>query len=349
VLRDAIDPVFRVLNRGALVPSPIGSYSDQSGPLALAPNPTGATEVKNPWWLSFQHYGTKFAAHLSGKNNTFRLWTNGSPSTAAGQILTTDFNKHYVLFDWGGSPQWRDLMLEFSPGTTLDASTLIGGLIIEPTATLGPPIRHSPVKGAVLGDSLGEGRDADDRSRGYVQRTFRLLGYDDVVSVSLGGTGVLTDGGNAGGKYIERAPALYAFVPDIVVVQASVNDGTPNGAGGLVQPAATTLLNDIKSNLPNAYIFVLGILYANDFTAQYLAVHNEWKAACATVGVTFIDTQNPLLSWGSGRVGATTGDGPADLFANTGASNPHPSQAGHDNNANRAAPLIGAGLSAPIG
>lgn len=345
VLKDATSPEFKYINAKPVVTNPV--VTGMLSPLAAWG--TAAVDAANsrmPYFVAFAMDCNKFEFYVRGDLCGYRLWVNGQLAAAARTQIAADFGKHYVLVDFttAGGRARRDFVLEMLPSATLSDGLYFGGVTVEPTAVLLPPTRQSSYRIAVVSDSYGEGAGATEKSQNWLWRMGRKLGFDDVWSVSAGGTGILADNGALFTTYAARFPTdLYPLKPNLVIIQGSVNDYVKTGGGsGPVRAATVQTIQAIQQNLPGAKIIMTGVLYPRNFNqfpssaTQVIVAHNDYKLAAADCGVDFIDTQSPA-AWttGTGRVGATTSDGPADLYCFT--DGVHPSQAGHDHLADRMA------------
>lgn len=280
-----------------------------------------------PWWVSFVFEGSKFEFLHRGSQTAFRLWVDGLPSTSTVQTLTgaSNFAKRYVLCDFGTRAR-RRIMIEFTQVPASTEGVYYGGLTYTATDNVSSPTMHSQARMIVLGDSYSLDPVLSARSFGYPHRMGWLLGIDDTWSIGESNTGFLNDftGLPNYAHYGARvATDLYPYSPDIVFVQGSTNDDGLSVVS--LQAEVTRLLNEIKATLPNAVVICSGLLFLGTWSAARIANNNAVKAGALAASVPFIDATG--WSSGTGRVGATTGDGMADYYVSTDGN--HPADAGH--------------------
>lgn len=202
------------------------------------------------------------------------------------------------------------------------------GLSIGAIDSVWPALRRAPLL-AVLGDSYVEaGNYATAKYTSFAWRAAQMLGWRIAASGS-GGTGYLKTSG-VRVKYRDRwRNDLGQLSPDVVVVTGGRNDNgsfSPSNVGA----EAALLFADIRSQLPNAKIIAVSPFAAsNGETTSLQAFGAAIQSALSGISNShFLDVLSPALITGTGKVGATTGDGNADVLI--GADAVHPTQLGHD-------------------
>jgi lysophospholipase L1-like esterase len=174
---------------------------------------------------------------------------------------------------------------------------------------------------AVIGDSFvgGSGSGETDGAlqvEAWSARLIKLLNSEPVLA-GIGATGFTAGGVDAGGvsrTYAGRLPLVLSFKPDTLIFYCTVNDPA-NGAG--VQAALAACL-ELAKDVPNVY--VVGCVVSGWETMNSIA-----KTTTLSAGRKFIDMN--AFMFGTGRVGATTGDGTNDFYKLT--DNVHPTFIGH--------------------
>lgn len=212
-----------------------------------------------------------------------------------------------------------------------------GGLVISQVDSISP--LPAPATRAVwFGDSITQGSGTTFLPWCYAAQASDLLGWDEPDVIGQGGTGYVTaNAANQNGNF--AAHALDDIIdPDVIVIAGGRNDvGTGAGA---VQAAATALFTDLHDAFPGVPVIALAPWYTTSTAdlAALPAVNAQIAAAAAATGVAYIDSLGEQWVTGTGRVGATTGTGNADIVIS--ADQTHPSQAGHDYYARRVAQAI---------
>lgn len=205
-----------------------------------------------------------------------------------------------------------------------------GGVVVKPTQTLVPTA--SPGRSlCVITDSYGGGAVDVDQFHTWPVSLARLLCVDLYLN-AVGGTGYVSQNGALGGNnnYASApriAAAIAAGATDYLLA-GSINDSGQTTA--TVTAAAQSLITQIKAGVPNARIWMTGVQglpVAASTTGTNAANNTALAALAASNGIPFIDTMTGWYS-GTGKVGATAGDGNRDVFLNT--DGVHPSLAGSD-------------------
>jgi lysophospholipase L1-like esterase len=287
--------------------------------------------------VEFDIYDNQFEIMWKGQGQAYRVLVDeGNGYQIAYSGITTkapnDGSFHFELYQFS-SFKFRKILIEIDGGW-------FGGINISNTGTLFPPTRKPTPKAVIFGDSFTGGSGADGASiTGYAEQLSLMMGWDYWNS-GVGGTGYMNPGTQTTfGTRVQHD--VIGYNPDVVLIQGGQNDTTYTATQ--VQSAATTLYNIIKSALPNALVVVLGnFSLSGTPTTNITNTRDALKAAALSAGLPYIDPISGITydskgvaikttsNWwtGTGRQGATTGNGNADLFTWT--DNGHPSQAGHD-------------------
>ncbi|MDP9435289.1 MAG: SGNH/GDSL hydrolase family protein [Actinomycetota bacterium] len=159
-----------------------------------------------------------------------------------------------------------------------------------------------PVTSLWFGDSIVEGccRSAASSPR-MAEVAARRLGWAQPVVVGAGGTGYLTSRTRDGirvGPYPERIKAAVdGAYYDVVVVAGGNNDATRAFDPGKFEAAVRTVLQQVRSSLPEAHIVLLGPYSP---TGQgYVEQRRIERAEAQRVGAAFID--QVAQGWMRGR------------------------------------------------
>ena len=275
-----------------------------------------------PFAVEFDYYGTQFDLFYydTASAPEFWIWVDGQPITTAPTAPTGitpsagSYFRTVVTFNNPGDSaiRWRRIRVYFKYA---DFRFLEYG----PTESLSYPQTAYP-KVAWYGDSWIEGVDTAhygaDILLNIAQMSTNLLGFGVPLVAGQGGTGyVNTGGGGSKAAYIDtnRLARLISYNPDIVIISGSLND---NGqSAGTITANAATVYSTIKASLPLARIFVIGPPSrgsASD-TANDYANRDAVKSAASAAKLTFIDPLAENWIVGTGKYGATTGFGNADL------------------------------------
>ncbi|MGW7327497.1 SGNH/GDSL hydrolase family protein [Streptomyces sp. NPDC054840] len=265
---------------------------------------------------------------------SYRISVDGRKMTDLMQSLggTTPGSTHLMTVNLGVS-QPRVIRLDFSVAP-------FGGIYLPPGASMWKP--PTPAKRfMVLGDSIpgGSSMNTGGGSGTWFARAARPLGYSDAWNEALGTTGYITAGSTA--TLGTRAPIdVIPNAPDTLIISAGYNDN--GGSQPSISSAAASLYSAIKTGLPATTIYVLGCWSPSGSPAASITnTDTTLRTAAAAASLPFISpitgsiynsagtlvaTHGPWIT-GTGRVGATTGSGNADVYIGTDAT--HPTDAGH--------------------
>lgn len=330
-----------------------GSFPDNA--LYVAATVTDPPTSKAPWQIEFDFDGDAFDVYLKAfASSGYRIWVDGVPATAGFQATGGSAGSLYHLLVDFGSAEFRRIRLDVS------ATFYFGGVYAHPNYSVIPPSTPKGPRMVFLGDSYTEptinSATVGTNSDGYATQAGRLLGYNDVWASGAGGTGYLNPGGSGRVKFRDRLSTdVLAYSPDVVVVAGGRNDTAlnnatvyPGGAGTALTAFATeaaALFSAIRTGLPSAKVFAIGPWASstanNTATADggnFVGIGAAIETAVEAINGVYIDNLGGAWLTGSGRVGATAGDGNADIYVGTDGA--HPVQAGHDYLARRVAAAI---------
>jgi lysophospholipase L1-like esterase len=188
----------------------------------------------------------------------------------------------------------------------------------------------------VTGDSHTAGTGATSNLLGMAQRLKEALGVDNVLAQGQGGTGYLAT--SVAGTETMRARIPNEITPrnpDLIIDLAGYNDQVSSAAA--IQAEVTAYYAALTAALPNVPVIKIGpprrgISTGAGFTPTQTR-NDAIKAAVQADSrygrlVFFVDSWAADWEHGTGRVGATTGDGNADTWVGT--DNVHRTDTGHN-------------------
>jgi hypothetical protein len=276
--------------------------------------------------VEFCFDGSVFDIRLQGQGVGIRIMVNGQysmPQRITSRVAPSGGQgtyRHTVTF-----PNRANRRIRIELGPTAQFS----GITCGTADTIWPPDWPKGPRVIVAGDSYAGNGDPDL----YPSTLGGLLGWGDVWTTALGGTGYLAVGSFV--KLRDRiATDVIAFNPDIIVFSVGHNDcGFATKAQ--IQAECTLLYAQVRAALPNVKLITTGPLWHNGSPDQgVIDCRDAIAAAVATdTGAhLFIDNIGAiapgvsLLGWmrGTGRTNAPTGSGNADVYTSNDAV--HPSQ-----------------------
>jgi lysophospholipase L1-like esterase len=262
----------------------------------------------------------------------YRVWVNEVPVTADLAVLgATDGTARLLKIDLGARPPAGEpyrIVIES------ELSLFFGGIRVLPTDTLMAPRTRSPVRFAVVGDSMAQGTGATRYSTGYVPLLGRLLGWPNTASLGQGGTGFWAANTGAARVRLHRPSLRPAAVqpgrdpvPGVGQRQRR-RRGRQHAVGDRQLPQHRPLDVPERQDLP-------------DLAASGRAGHGRHgaggpgrvrRAAAALPWLAGFKDHGPATTtrWfsGTGKVGATVGDGNNDTMR--AADGVHPTQIAHE-------------------
>lgn len=308
---------------GVTVPS-----TDAGSILVRGPRKTDGTfdaGIPNYWSaVEFMVDCSAIEFRVLGFQNKYVLTVDGVRHTATNSTIAVNTGaSRYIKFDFGGRKA------DGTPRRILFhcEAAFFKEIRLAATDTLFPVQAKPAPLLAILGDSYGTAyatRAMVASYDGYPQQLARLLGMRCNNQNAASNTGYIATNGATAGTFASRAADVIALDPALTLVQSSLNDYTQTAAA--VGAAADALFTTLRAGLPNKLIAVTGILDARNTSAQSTnaAQNAAIQTAAAAHGVRYIDT----AAWvaGTGKIGATTGDGNCDLYTYSDAT--HPTTAG---------------------
>ncbi|MBT1582577.1 SGNH/GDSL hydrolase family protein [Curtobacterium flaccumfaciens] len=233
-------------------------------------------------------------------NNAIRVEVNGRFTTETLNYRTTPGNggKFTLTFPTAASRTIR--IWGFGTLGVAQVRIPTGQTLSQPPA----PKRRI----ALLGDSYLNGAGSsypyasttDQTTFGV--RLARYLGGDSFMLAGIGGTGINAgSSGSPASNYATRASIINARSPQVLVINAAINDGT---TAGTLQASTAALLAQF-AGIPEVYM--IGGIKAS-YDANYAAV----KAATLAAGRVYLDLD--MLLFGTGKLGNPKGDGTGDFW-----------------------------------
>lgn len=241
-------------------------------------------------------------------------------------------NRRMRLYEIEGLPQFK-----------------FGGVKVNPLYAPCPAPPIDELTGIIHGDSFvfGSGSNAAATYPGMGSQIALLLGQPGCINSGVGSTGFLANANGTRNTFLQRVQAdIVSRAPDFVVELGGINDeGVFAGNVATMQAAVTAWLDAVVTGLPGVLIFMTGPMTPGTPNANRLALRDAKKAAAALYpnNVVFIDNYAENWVTGTGRDGATAGDGNADWVTSTDGT--HPSDAGHSYLAIRVAQAIAARIA----
>ena len=282
----------------------------------------------------------------------YRLIVDGEFVTADVQAGQTGGGGNYYLKVAFGSSKPRHVVLEMSNSFYFGGVYIAASYMVWKSSTpLGPRV-------AFLGDSIVAGATVNGVQAWPIECS-RLLGWRDVQTAAVGGTGYLAVNPSAN-TFRDRITSITnarlwadgaSGTPDVVIVAGGTNDAGAYTASA-IQAEAITLFNAIRTSLPNAVLIVFSQYRQNGSPDQTtIDLRNAIQTAAATTGAhLFIDqivattAGANSLGWitGTGKAGSTNGTGNADRYVSSDGT--HPTLAGQQYLGSRAAQAIAAAM-----
>jgi lysophospholipase L1-like esterase len=275
-----------------------------------------------PTAYEFAYYGSKFELQLfNDAGARYQLWIDGLPVTQR-SVTAVAGTAFFLPVDFG-TPGWHWIRFRtaHSPGFI--------AVITGPTDTLVAHKQAPTGQMYAIGDSFADGANGVGGLDTYPHTIAALLGLRDFWVDGEGGTGLIATGGAPTTKEpflprLQRAASEPGLNPDFVVLQVgSTNDFGLTG----IQAASAALVAQARSQWPNAYIVAVGNVHCVAISSTELTNHQQAIAGASGADLV-IDAVTDGWYAGTGKIGALTGTGNADVFRSSDGT--HPTQDGHD-------------------
>lgn len=262
---------------------------------------------------------------------TWRFWVDGQLATASvtGPVSANVINYYNIDF---GSRARRKITVEWTDGR-------FRGVAVGPTEGI-----HKSdgdiLRAVVIGDSFtdGAGTGVTSRSVSWAHVMCTALGIRDHWVSGIGGTGYYEDNSGTAWTYVQRLGDVSAALPiDALFVAGGYNDDIPGGDTNQLGWYVTNYIESIRAldtRLRSTPIFITGVWSGNNGpSATETGREDAIEAAVTALGdpnVFFVPVsagdEGPMI-YGTGYVGATTGNGNSDVY--TSADAVHPTTSGH--------------------
>jgi lysophospholipase L1-like esterase len=316
------------------------SAPDPSYVLPTSRYPNTYASGQSNYAVEFMYYGQIFELKYKyvSTSTQYRMYINDRKTTdltVTIAIPPTAGSSNVLKFDLG-SVAARKIRFEFS-------TMPFGGIFTGPIDSLWYSLPSS-IRLMGFGDSYTDG-SAQNTGAGqgtWLKRFGRLMNISDTWDQSRGGTGYITPG--SFDTLPNRAQRdVVTYLPDYVIMAAGYNDATVDPVVlNQIDMACEATIETIQSGAPLCKLIIVGPFSPSATVgAARTATNATIKARAFLKDLPFIEPQTGLVydsyerqianfgPWitGTGRVGATTGSGNADIFIGTDAV--HPTDAGH--------------------
>ncbi len=167
-----------------------------------------------------------------------------------------------------------------------------------------------------------------------------------MIACGIGGAGWLTPVVKDRSYFNDAVAAnVVARAPDFIIEHGGGNDAAATPTQATEQALVSTWLDTVIAANPAVVIFMTGPLIASTASAAHLTIAAAKQAAAALYpqNVFYIDNLTDPWVFGTGRQGATVGNGNRDWVCGT--DNGHPTMEGHVALAGRIARAVSEGVA----
>jgi len=271
----------------------------------------------------------KLAFRVGGASVYYRVLVDGRfVSKTPDQTSATNYE--YIVVDFSSVAKMRRIEVEL-----LVAGGGLRSIDLLPNYRITAPQRAN-VRAAFYSDSYGAGTGVNLGGQAIPRVMADLLGIDDIWDLSLGGTGYETAG--EAWVFEDHVDDIATCSPDLLIIAGGTNDPADSTT---LSASVSSFLTAARAQAPLCPILVLGPWSKNTGPASGI-VSIEGKVSAAVEAMSdprmaFIPVSpvaSSSLSWvfGTGRTGATAGNGNADIYMGglNGSDGSHPNAAGHE-------------------
>lgn len=272
-----------------------------------------------PYFMEFGTDSQNFALRLNFDSGAsvglyLQMWVDGFPIAKYPQVVSAGNGKSIVQFQFA-TKRPRQI--------TVRTAGMLHEAYFGPTDTVWTINRDRGPAFAVVGDSwsVGGRGGGSDAILSFVDWLGLMMGYEDIHYCGQSSTGWCSNGNVSDGSkntYGARLPLETLNIPNLsaLLFVGSINDEYISAGAATpaeVQAAATAALAQVPSSVRMA---VVGTQHCHHPTTRVWRTANDvaLQAACAAnpAVLKFVPTYG--MFGGSGRVGATSGSGNADLY-----------------------------------
>jgi lysophospholipase L1-like esterase len=286
----------------------------------------------NSLLLSATHYGISFWTDAP----TFTIVTDHGAANPYRILINNQYvNLSSVSIGNSADPEFQQIDfstagLRFPRLVTFEASnsTTFTGVNIGPLDSIWAPSSKDYVRAIFVGDSIVGSTNAQIPDSDVGRQLGKLMGWD-VWPSATGGTGLTVDNGGNGYAYVNRITDVTSYSPNIVLFNASTNDG--GASSSTITSAAVAYMTTLRSALPSVPIIVTGIIAAGNPSSN---TTNETAVQAAVTSLNdprifFVPVTTLTTPWftGTGNIGSPSGSGSNDVYSATNA--PHLTPGGY--------------------
>jgi hypothetical protein len=146
-----------------------------------------------------------------------------------------------------------------------------------------------------------------------------FIGCDDIVNLSVGGTGFIANASGVGLNYAARITDLVTANPSIIWIGGALNDVVGTYTSAQRRAAALSYLQQVRQLLPNAMIIMGGTVGNTNSLANNQTIEGDCFAAVDTFGDSNtykIPASTATYPWltGTGTLQGVTGVGNNDIY-----------------------------------
>jgi len=248
---------------------------------------TATVNGLTPFSIEVFHYGTQIEFFYKGVSSQHQIYVDDVPVQSSMFTVPNNGSLQYQLLTFASADVRR---IRFSSN-----GVPFGGITVGATDTLMPSDRRGP-RVAILGDSYTGGTGSSGSClTGWATYACEALGWYDRYLAFGGGTGYLNGGSYT---FAQRISDVTNANPDIVILAGGHNDFTYTPAA--LGAAVTSLINSLKTALPNAVIIVLSEIWGSSQERSWYSnqfdLHDAIKNAAISTGAAYIDVITPPLN-----------------------------------------------------
>lgn len=285
-----------------------------------------------------------FSLRTGASTDRFRIYVDDELVTSASGLATTNGDFPYL----GSATSYFYVKLAFGSSAPrkieirLGATTRLVGMNYGALYSVWRSEAGDQPLGVFLSDSYGNGTGTDHICGAWPRVMAELMGCD-VFTSGGSGTGYLTTTGGIPRTFRQRISdlSLVERPLDFVGISGGFNDYDKDTVqlrgevASTIRAAAAQVGDDVPIFVWNSYTASGRVIASGSAVSQ--AILNGFSDA-AVPSAYFIDNLSEAWISGTGKVGATTGNGNADIYIST--DGLHPPQAGHNYYAYRSAQAI---------
>lgn len=267
---------------------------------------------QNYFCVDFYFDGTLLEVLIKGMTQWLRVRVNGELVSGTPITVAANGNTDFLPITFASRAVRR---------ISIEGLLTFGGVVTGPNDSIWAADIPGP-RVIVLGDSISDGSGSPTGwVSTWVRKMCQAMGWYDVGTAAVGGTGFMNPGSGGRVKFRDRLQAdIIAFAPDIVIYQGSIND-IPTYTAAQIAAELTACILQVRTALPNTLQVWIDLMWrkgVETYTNALMDTHDAMRTAAIAGGALVVDLIEDVLPVAiSGTLSSTATAGATAVLSNT--------------------------------